>query len=282
MRIIITSDVHFHFSWYDIFKHFVKRLTELEADLLILAGDIGEPLDVFSEALDLFADVAPQRVALAGNHDVWNRDMSYPSRELWEKKLPSTAVAKGYHWLEDENLSIDGLGIAGSLAWYDYSGKADEIKMSDDDYMRLKSLISNDGKYVDWPWLDVQIAEMLSDGLIERLDLLEQDDAINDVLLVTHVPIFADMQRSMGDPEKRIADAYYLNLTLGKRVLPYQKLRMVMSGHVHIGHEKEIERDGLPPLTAYTNPSDYGRPAALLLDTETWEVETLPFEKPPE
>jgi UDP-2,3-diacylglucosamine pyrophosphatase LpxH len=64
---------------------------------------------------------------------------------------------------------------------------------------------------------------------------------------------------------------------MGERVRQARKVRMVLSGHVHQGKYRVIERDdlGLPPFDTYTNPADYGEPAAMILNTETWMVEKL-------
>ncbi len=271
MRIAVTSDIHFHPPWYDRIKRFADLLQEQKPDLLVLAGDIGEPVEMFTRGLKVFQPVCEQRAALAGNHDVWHRDSSYTSQELWESRLEETARELGYHWLDRENVVIGSIGICGSIAWYDYSGKHPEINLTDDEYEMLKPLITNDGRYVDWPWTDREFARRVTAEICARLDALESDPRITDIVALTHVPIFSGPQSQALSP----ANAYYANLALGEAVRQYEKVRVVLSGHVHLGLEREIPRGNLPPMRAYTNPADYGQPAALLVETETWQVTPL-------
>lgn len=272
MRIAFITDIHFHFMWYERFKQFVNHMCDLQPDLLILGGDVGEPLDIYEAGLRLYTDICDHRAVIAGNHDVWHRDHSYNSQTLWETKLQETAEAYDYHWLEKDNLVFDSLGICGTMAWYDYGAKSDELDFSDDEYETLKPMISNDGRYIDWPWTDREMAKLLEKELGQRLDALEKNDDIQDILLVTHVPLFKGLQRSLQDPERAIGDAYYGHIALGERVKLSQKVRMVLSGHVHIERHLIIHRNGLSPLETYTNPADYGKPAGLILNTDTWEV----------
>lgn len=275
MLIAVVSDIHFDLSWKDPLKRLAGRLKDQEPDLLILAGDIGEPLDKFIRGLRVFQRVCERRAAFAGNHDVWHRSSSFTSQELWETRLEEAAREQGYHWLERENLTIGSLGVCGSLAWYDYSGKHPHFRLTDEHYESLKPLISNDGNFIDWPWTDREFARRIAAQVCDRLDALSGDPQVADILVATHVPLFDGLQRSVADPEAVIADAYYAHLTLGERIKQYEKVRVVVSGHVHVGLEREIPREGSTPLKVYTNPADYGDPAALLLETETWQVTTL-------
>lgn len=275
MRIVMTSDIHYHYPWHDSFVQMVDQLRQIKPDLMILAGDIGEPLDIFAQGLRVFEPVCENRAALAGNHDVWHRTFTYTSQELWESKLAEVARENGYTWLDSENILMDGLGIAGSLAWYDYGSKHNKFPLSDDEYERIKPMISNDGNYVDWSWSDREFARRLSDELCTRIEELENNPDVSDILVVTHVPVFRGLQRASTNPESGIADAYYGNAALGERIKQYGKVRVVLSGHVHQGKHLQIARNGLRSIDVYTNSADYGKPAALLLDTETWQVTVI-------
>ncbi|MGF1505542.1 MAG: metallophosphoesterase [Anaerolineae bacterium] len=276
MRIIVTSDLHFHIPWHDTLKAFAKQLEALEADLFIIAGDLGEPLEMFNLCLKTFSRVSDHRAALAGNHDVWHRAGPNSSRDLWDTYLSRAAQKFDYHWLDERALVVGGLGIAGSIAWYDYSGGHPDVNLHGDEYEQVKPMISNDGNYIDWGWSDREFAALVGEELEERLQMLSERDDVTDILVVTHVPLFDGTQRYEEDGSNRIiANAYYANLTLGQRVLTYPKVRMAVSGHVHVERQLSVSRNGSAPLPVYTNPSDYGNPAALLIDTETWAVQVV-------
>ncbi|GAB4468193.1 MAG: metallophosphoesterase [Anaerolineae bacterium] len=276
MRIAITSDLHFRPIWLSRLRSFACRLREAKPDLLIVGGDVGEPLNMFSGGLALLQDVSDVRALVVGNHDVWHREFPHNSRDLWEDRLPAAAEQYGYLWLEEHNLRLGALAICGTIAWYDYSTKPHDIILSDDDYERIKPMLSNDGNYIDWDWSDRQFAAKVGRAFEERLDRLEHDEEITDIVVISHVPLFRECLRPATMPEERILNAYYGNLPLGEVVQASKKVRAIFSGHVH--HEKRlsIPRSGADPLAVYTIPADYGMPAALLLDTETWEVTRIP------
>ena len=83
MRITAVADLHFSPQSYDRIREAMNRLRD-EADLLILAGDIGagEPFDV---CLKLFDGLACRKALVPGNHDVWVRagDSRGSSRQSW-------------------------------------------------------------------------------------------------------------------------------------------------------------------------------------------------------
>jgi 3',5'-cyclic AMP phosphodiesterase CpdA len=275
MRIALTSDIHFHPPWADRAEALVGLIQEQAPDLLILAGDIGEPLEMFEQGLVTFEPACECRAALPGNHDVWHRVSDHTSQALWDSLLKQTSEAHGYHWLERENLVVDSIGICGTVAWYDYSGKQPALPLSDDQYERLKTMISNDGRFIDWPWRDREFAHRVGVAFLERLDALENDSQVTDVIAVTHVPLFKECLRPVSTPEHGIANAYYANLPLGEAVLQRRKVRALFSGHVHLAARLEVNRGDSGPLLVCNVPADYGKPAALIFDTGTQEVKTV-------
>jgi 3',5'-cyclic AMP phosphodiesterase CpdA len=272
MRIAITSDVHFHPPWRDRIERLADILKEQRPDLMVLAGDMGEPLDLFEQGLRTFQGVAEHRAIVAGNHDVWHRTGEHTSQELWETALPQIAFQYGYHWLEYRNLIMGSLGICGTVAWYDYSGRHPNINLDENAYEQIKASISNDGRFIDWPWTDREFAGQVGAQFGQRLRMLQQSPEITDILVITHVPLYRESLRIYETDEQHIANAYYANLPLGRVVLKYDKVRAVFSGHVHVDRHYTVVRENGLPLAVYGIPSDYGAPAALIWDSETQEV----------
>ena len=280
MRIAITSDIHFFPQWQQNIHHFARVLSSFEPDLLIVAGDTGEPLELFAQGLQTLAPICKQRAALAGNHDVWRREKGYvySSERLWEAELARVARANGYLWLEQDNLVVGGVGICGTIGWYDYGGKPDQLPFDDDFYEVIKLQVTNDARYIDWRWSDREFAARVGDAFQARLDRLEADPSVYEVLVTTHVPLYAGALRPSATPEQALLNAYYANVGLGEKVLTRPKVRAVVSGHVHHERRLSIPRaNGKPltPLRVFTVPADYGFPAALLLDTETWDARAV-------
>jgi Icc-related predicted phosphoesterase len=97
MKIVLLSDTH---GWHD-------QLTVPPGDLLIHAGDFGrrgtlEELRAFNDFLGRLPH--PQKIFVAGN-----RDYSFERQPEESRKILTRAV-----YLQDEEISVDGLRIYGS------------------------------------------------------------------------------------------------------------------------------------------------------------------------
>lgn len=97
MKIVLLSDTH---GWHD-------QLTVPPGDLLIHAGDFGrrgtlEELRTFNDFLGRLPH--PQKIFVAGN-----RDYSFERQPEESRKILTQAV-----YLQDEEISVDGLRIYGS------------------------------------------------------------------------------------------------------------------------------------------------------------------------
>lgn len=106
MRIHILSDLHLEFG--------SLRLPEVDADVTVLAGDIGVGLMGLEWALQTFARPV---VYVMGNHEFYGQRTM---RELWEKaraKVAGTHV----HLLENEAVEIGGMRFLGATLWTDFA-----------------------------------------------------------------------------------------------------------------------------------------------------------------
>ncbi len=217
-KIVITSDLHLGITSAAELRAVADAIAAEEPALAVLAGDLGEGLPHIVECLKLFAHLPGEVAVLAGNHDVWARANS-SSQELWKWRLPEAVHAAGMLWLEDTAWQRDGLAVAGSLAWYDYSA-ADPAFLSAPPqfFAERKGYYNLDARYIVWPWSDQEFAARLGDGLCERLQGLEADPRVCGVLVVSHVPLFEEqMCRKPHDLHWGLSNAYFSNLTLGQR-----------------------------------------------------------------
>jgi hypothetical protein len=97
----------------------------------------------------------------------------------------------------------------------------------------------------------------LGDALVTKLDALERDASISTVAVVTHVPLLEEqMERRPHDPTWGLCNAYFGNLTLGRRVTAFRKVRAVVSGHTHAGR-----RATRGAIDIRVVDSDYGAPS---------------------
>lgn len=271
VKIAIASDLHREITPEAKVRALAACIAAEQPDLTILAGDLGTPLDDFAACLACFADLPGAVAVLAGNHDVWALGGRH-SQTLWEHDLPAATHAAGMLWLEEAVWRRAGVAVVGSMAWYDYSGVDPTIRpRSPRDFARAKRRYNNDARFVDWPWSDLEMASRLDDALCDRLMRLESDPAVRGVLVVTHVPVFeAQMERRPLDPRWGFSNAYFGNLTLGRRLSASSKLRAVVSGHTHVGRSGYVDRPGAPddPVPVAVIASDYGAPDHVTIEAD--------------
>jgi 3',5'-cyclic AMP phosphodiesterase CpdA len=267
LRVAVTSDLHLGITSKYQLEALVESIAAVKPDLTVLAGDIGEGLPNFIDCLGLFAGVPGAVGVLAGNHDVWAR-FGYSSQDLWENRLPEAVNSAGMLWLEDMVWQSGGLAVVGSLAWYDYS--AGNPARSPESYAANKGKYNADALYINWQWGDGEFAGRLGDNLVSRLDQVERDPAALACLVVTHVPLVEEqMARRPWDRRWTMGNAYFGNLTLGKRVLQFRKVQSIVSGHTHVGKQGAIIRPkfpDLPPVYVSVVPSDYDRPRFVTIE----------------
>jgi len=118
----VASDLHFDLAGRLTSPATVAALVEqiraTEPAAVVLAGDLGHPLENFRRCLAAFRSLPVPVAVLAGNHDVWRDEVGLGSRELWEHGLADATREAGALWLEDGELRIDDVAIVGSLTWY--------------------------------------------------------------------------------------------------------------------------------------------------------------------
>lgn len=166
----------------------------------------------------------------------------------------------------------DGLGICGTLGWYDYSSGAPHLNYDEEDYRQLKPLVNHDADYVDWPWSDVAVARYLGRGFARALEELEADPTVTTVLAVTHVPPFSEALAPTlplsGHPDSHfwsLLRAYLGNFSLGSLLRQQPKVRYVVSGHIHRPGRWPVSGDyGL--IDFQVVGSQEGQPRAVVLD----------------
>jgi hypothetical protein len=269
-RIAITSDLHFDVTGEltspDEVLRVAEQIRESHPDAAVLAGDIGHPLDNFRLCLDVLAPRCRRMGVIPGNHDVW-RDRQFGSKELWERVLPEETTNRGLSWIEEEPIVVERVAIVGSMAWYDYSAAQALLGKDAAYYERIKPRLSNDAHWIEWPWSDVAIAAILRERLVARLERCERDPAIERVVVVTHVPVFAQqIGCDASDIARALASAFFGNLQTGAAIARFRKLRAVVSGHMHLGVRVRLCRTRMPDIHVCVVGSDYGCPTWVMLE----------------
>jgi predicted phosphohydrolase len=260
MRIIVTADLH-----YDIARsrapaiETADRICQLEADALLVLGDAaGADIAILSEALHLFDRFPGRKFFVAGNHDIWTRPGEDSLRRL-ETELPECCRDANFHLLDDQPALLDGVALAGTMGWYDYSFRPAHLKIPlrfyeakiapgaaarVADYAHLLTDRSDvptsamqlgarwmDGVHVRLPMDDVSFCRRLCDRLGEHLTWASrQTDRI--VVGLHHLPFQALVPRQE-KPNWAFAGAYLGSEMFGRELLRYPKVRHAFCGHSH-------------------------------------------------
>ena len=110
MRIQLASDLHLEFLARKLPSQRLVEVTSA-ADVLVLAGDIGQG----TQALELFADLSIPVIYVAGNHEFYGREWAQTRAEL-----RAMARAKNIHFLDNDEVVIDGVRFLGTTLWTDF------------------------------------------------------------------------------------------------------------------------------------------------------------------
>lgn len=108
MKLHILSDIHLEYSkWPDAFN-----INDVDADITILAGDIGEGLQGLEWALTFNRPV----IYVMGNHEFYGQR---PMQELWQQARKIVANSN-VHLLENQSIAIKGVRFLGTTLWTDF------------------------------------------------------------------------------------------------------------------------------------------------------------------
>jgi hypothetical protein len=270
VKLAFTSDLHLPITEDERISALGREVQTFAPQAFVVVGDVGESLADVKRGLQLLREhVSCPIWVLAGNHDVWARP-PYDSRQLWLEQVPAAVRAAGCQWLEGTSFVLDGVAVAGTIAWYDYSAADPSVQASRLEFAQQKFHYNADALRIDWEWADPEFAERVSVPLLSQLDHLDSDPSVRQVVVATHVPIVEEqMHRDPSDPRWAFSNAYFGNLTLGRKVLAHRKVSHIVSGHTHRGKQGAIKRTDGPAVETHVLASDYEKPVWLGLNINT-------------
>lgn len=212
---------------------------------------------MLERCLSLFERFGGRRLLTGGNHDLWCPGGD--SLKRWREELASVARACGFAYLDEAPVVLDGLGVVGSVGWYDYSFADGELGLPREFYeaklgpglalrMGCESPLARlaadlpehlrritarwmDGVYVRLPMSD----EAFTRELVERLRghveaVAPRCERI--VACLHHLP-FAEMVLRKSDPNWNFANAFMGSERFGEVLLACPKVAYVFVGHSH-------------------------------------------------
>ncbi len=107
MKIHVMSDLHLEFSNF--------TAPETDADVIVLAGDIGVGVQGLRWAATQKAFIGKHIVYLSGNHEYYGTRLERTAIEL-----RATAKELGIHYLDNDTVDILGARFIGATLWTDF------------------------------------------------------------------------------------------------------------------------------------------------------------------
>lgn len=221
MRVRILSDLHLEFG--------PIQLPKIEADLVILAGDIHTKLNGIRWIQEHISDTPV--LYLAGNHEYYGEKLP---RLL--DKIRNETRGSHIHFLENDSIEFGGFRFFGATLWTDmnlfgdhHTGSEEALQMND--YKRIR-------KSPEYRKLRPADTRALHHTSIQHIkQSLKQGDPRRSIVITHHAPSL----RSLPEHRKKqlISCAYASNLDA---FIEAHEPLMWIHGHIHHSQDYRIAR----------------------------------------
>ena len=114
MKIHILSDLHVEFAPY--------HLEVLDADVIVLAGDIDVGMESVYWAKELINQTKAHIIFVAGNHEFYRENITKLRVEMnsFCQQAHLEGQQQRLHYLENSSVNIDGVRFLGATLWTDF------------------------------------------------------------------------------------------------------------------------------------------------------------------
>lgn len=216
-----------------------------QSDILVIAGDISDNLFTSLEYLNQLKKLYKHIVFIDGNHE---HIPVYPRLYPYEQIIEKVKHDKQLHYLPHKDFIIDGVAFVGFCGWWDYSA-AENIEKHSNYFQgwiqRLDEIETR--KFSDFVCIRA-MSEFTK--LFKRLNKLEEDNAVDKIVIVTHTVPRKTLSR---DPDTDFNSNMW---TINQH--QFKKLSTWIFGHTHSGCH--INLDGvLYASNPRGRPEDYDR-----------------------
>jgi Icc-related predicted phosphoesterase len=229
VRLAAVGDLHYARTSRGMLQPIITAVTRVEADILVLAGDLtdyGLPDEAAELARELTASVKIPIVGVLGNHDFESNAMNEVRRVLMDA---------GVRLLDGETVELSGIGFAG-----------------------VKGFAGGFGRGVLGPWGEEAVKRFVREAVEEALKLesaLARLRTATKVAILHYAPIAQTVE---GEPRE-----IYPYLGCGRLEEPLTRypVTAVFHGHAHHGTAQGTTLNGIPvynvslPLLAAADPS---------------------------
>jgi len=263
MRLLVTADLH-----YDAARSraparaLAEEIRQAGGDALVLVGDSASaehgPL---RECLAMFEDFPGRKLFVPGNHCLWCLP-GEDSMQRYEHIVPAIAAEAGFTVLDHDPTVMEAVGLVGSIGWYDYSYRHEELQIPLEFYRakvapgaaeRLpehRHLVEafrgeladwhmnitsrwNDGTRVRMDMTDEEFLEMVVDKLRRQLAAFQADPKVARIVAFVHHVPFRQLVPTDRPPQLAFAAAFMGSDRIGRVLGDCPKVTHVFCGHSH-------------------------------------------------
>lgn len=254
LRIGITSDVHIDMTPVNraLVPHLVEAAAESALDALIICGDVSPSLLHLARFLGAFSSLDCPKFFVAGNHDIWVLTPQQVSSEDKYRALDAVCRECGFHHLPAGPQVVQGLGLCGTIGWYDFSFRCESLNIPLERYeqQRWGRIRWRDRQYARWSGSDAEVADRCAEAL--RHQLASFPPSVRTVLVATHYVPFRECVPYRGKLPHDFFMAFMGSEKLGAVCASNPRVRYVVYGHAH-----HPQRRSLGPITALCSPIGY-------------------------
>ncbi|MGY5854406.1 MAG: metallophosphoesterase [Candidatus Thorarchaeota archaeon] len=264
MRIAAISDIHTRSKGADdkLLDAIQRRVEGLAPDVFVIAGDISHRIDDLRDALSKLRINSCENLYVAGNHDVWfEEEIGLGTLEKYSKVVGEVCKEEGFSHLPDGPYVNEDIAFIGSMGWYDYSFKSEDLNIDDEHYEKKQFQGSywRDYYCVDWGFSDKDATQLLNEKIQYDLNLLPE--SVNRVVFVSHHLPFQALTLYKNKLPWDFFSAFMGATSTGNVLQNDERVILSISGHSHIRNLLKREH-----MTAITVPLGYGRPPLEALD----------------
>lgn len=189
MKIHILSDLHVEFEPF--------KLEILDADVIILAGDIHVGLDSVHWAADLLNQTKAHIIFVCGNHEFYRENITLLRSEMSQfcNQTFGEDLIPRLHYLEKSAVVIDGVRFLGTTLWTDFllfgESLRDECMFDGEKYL-------NDFRLIDmsyrWKFTAKDSVMLFNESVKWLVDELKHNKFNGKTVVVTHhLPSFSSV-----------------------------------------------------------------------------------------